>query len=450
MTKSFDLVVIGTGSAASGAASRCRAAGWSVAVVDARPFGGTCALRGCDPKKVLVGAAEAIDGVRRLEGRGVVPGTAGIDWPALMAFKRSLIESVPQNREDGFAAKGIEAFHGRARFTGPSTVAVGDDVLRGRHVLIGSGAKPAGLPIPGADLLVTSDDFLELGALPPRIVFVGGGFISFEFAHVAARAGAHVTIVHRGPRPLELFDPDLVDRLSEGTRALGIELLLSTEVTGIEQAGPGFVVQTSAPDGARRLEADLVVHGAGRVPDIDTLDLDVAGVTYDRRRGVAVNEYLQSVSNPAVYAAGDAADSGPALTPVAGYDSRIVGANLLEGNTQTPDYTIVPSVVFTLPPLASVGLSEEAATGQGLSFETRQADTAGWYSSRRLGEDTSGFKVLVEKGSGRVLGAHVLGSHAEEVINLFAVAMRAGLRADDLKAMLFAYPTSGSNLPYMV
>lgn len=221
-------------------------------------------------------------------------------------------------------------------------------------------------------------------------------------------------------------------------------------MTGIERSRDGFVVHTSTGGAARRVESALVVHGAGRVPEIDDLGLDTAGVAWDRRRGVTVNEYLQSVSNPAVYAAGDAAASGgPALTPVAGYDGRVVATNLIEGNTVTPDYSIVPSVLFTLPPLASVGLREQAARERGLTFVTHHENTDGWYSSRRIGEDTSGFKVLVES-SGRVLGAHVLSPHAEEVINLFAVAMRAGMSAADLKSMLFGYPTSASDVLYMV
>ncbi|MBA3884259.1 MAG: NAD(P)/FAD-dependent oxidoreductase [Acidobacteria bacterium] len=448
MKKAFDLVVIGTGSAASLAASRCRAAGWTVAIIDSRPFGGTCALRGCDPKKVLVGAAEAIDGIRRLDGKGIDPAGARIDWPALMAFKRSLIEAVPRSRAEGFARAGIEAFHGRARFISPTTVAVGLDEMTGRRVLVASGAKPADLGIPGHEHLVTSEQFLELDDLPPRIVFVGGGYISFEFAHVAARAGAEVTIVHRGERPLELFDPDLVNLLAARTRALGIDLQLHTGVTAVERSRDGLVVHTST-GGA--IQSALVVHGAGRVPEIDDLDLDSAGVAWDRRRGVAVNEYLQSVSNPAVYAAGDAAASGgPPLTPVAGSDGRIVATNLLEGNTATPDYSIVPSVLFTLPPLASVGLGEQAARERGLRFSVHHEGTSGWYSSRRIGEGASGFKVLIEEGSDRVLGAHLLGPHAEEVINLFALAMRAGMRAADLKSVLFGYPTSASDLPYML
>jgi glutathione reductase (NADPH) len=199
------------------------------------------------------------------------------------------------------------------------------------------------------------------------------------------------------------------------------------------------------------MEADMVVHGAGRVPEIDDLNLDVAGVTWDRQ-GVTVNEYLQSVSNPAVYAAGDAAASGaPRLTPVAGYDGRVMAANLLdEQKRQTPDYTVIPSVVFTIPPLASVGLLESVARSRDLAFDAHHGDTASWNSSRRVGETHSGFKVLVEKPSGRILGAHVLGPHADDVINLFAMAMRTGATASSLKEILFAYPTAGSDISYMV
>lgn len=365
MSRRFDLVVIGSGSAASSVAMQCRTAGWSVAMIDSRPFGGTCALRGCDPKKVLVGAAEAMDTVRRLDSRGIAADGARVDWAALIRFKRSLIESVPASREAALAKAGIEAFHGRARFTGPNTVSVGGEVIEGRHTVIAAGAKPMDLGIAGAQHLVTSERFLELDELPPRVLFVGGGYISFEFAHVAARAGAQTAILHRGARPLERFDPDLVEQLVTHSRALGIDVRTKTEVTAIEPAGESFLVRAVAAGQEQTFDADLVVHGAGRVAEIDDLNLDAAGVKWTRR-GVEVNEYLQSVSNPAVYAGGDAAASGPPLTPVAGYDSRIIAANLLNGNRRTPDYSVVPSVVFTVPPLASVGLLEEAARDKGL------------------------------------------------------------------------------------
>ena len=450
MTRKFDLVVIGTGSAASAVASRCRSAGWQVAIIDSRPFGGTCALRGCDPKKVLVGAAEALDWVRRMKGKGIRAEELRIDWQELMRFKRSFIEAVPKNREEGFAKAGVAAFHGRARFVSPSSVQVNDDVLEGRYVVIAAGQKPADLKIPGTEYLTTSEQFLELNELPKRILFIGGGYIAFEFAHVAVRAGAQVTIVHRGPRPLPLFDPDLVDQIVKSSRELGVDVQLGTEVVGVEKSSGQLIVQASASGQQRTFEADMVVHAAGRVPEIDDMNLDAAGVAWDNQ-GVKVNEFLQSVSNPAVYAAGDAAASGgPPLTPVAGYEGIIVAANLLKGNSQKPNYLGIPTVVFAIPPLASVGLGESEARKQALKFRVKKEITSSWYSSRRVGEKYSGFKVLVEEGTDRILGAHLLGSEAEEVINLFGLAMRSGMRAADLKHMLYAYPTRGSDVPYML
>lgn len=451
MRHKFDLVVIGTGTAAGVVAHKCRRAGWTVAVIDSRPFGGTCALRGCDPKKVLVGAAEAVDHVNRLHTKGVRADALRVEWPELMRFKRAMIEAVPGQREDGFTRAGIATFHGRAHFDGPTAINVGDHLLEGRYVLIAAGAKPADLGLEGREHLTTSEQFLELDILPPRVLFVGGGYISFEFGHVAARAGAKVTIIHHGARPLNAFDPDLVDVLVARSRALGIDVRLGTAVTRIHRTGNVFTVHADAQNTTLQMEAEMVVHGAGRVPGIDDLNLDAAGVTWDRQ-GVTVNEYLQSVSNAAVYAAGDAAASGaPRLTPVAGYEGRVVAANLLDvKNRQTPDYAVVPSVVFTIPPLASVGLLESAARRRDLAFDVQHGDTASWYSSRRVGETHSGFKVLVERPSGRILGAHVLGPHADDVINLFALAMRTGATASSLKDVLFAYPTAGSDIPYMV
>lgn len=448
MHRRFDLVVVGTG-ITSAVATRCREAGWTVAVVDSRPFGGTCALRGCVPKKILVGAADAVHAARNMATIGVPAAALTIDWPALMAFKRSLIDPTPQRTEQGWAKIGVEQFHGRARFVDSTTLAVGEETLIGRRVLIAAGAMPAPLKFPGADRLATSEDFLNLDRMPARVVFVGGGYISFEFAHVAARAGADVTILHRGARPLEGFDRDLVDLLVRRTRELGIRIELDIEVLALEGAARGVVVRGVQRGTERRFEADMAFHGAGRIPELDDLDLDKAGVEREKR-GVIVNEYLQSVSNPAVYAGGDAAASGPQLTPKADHDADALATNLLEGNRRAVNYEGIASAVFTLPPLASAGLTETAARTAGLKFRTNFQDTSGWFNTRRVGETASGFKVLIEEDSGRILGAHVLGPNAAEVINLFAVAIRLRIPADELKHVIFAYPTSGSDIPHML
>jgi len=322
--------------------------------------------------------------------------------------------------------------------------------LEGRYVVIAAGEAPADLGIPGAEHLMTSDQFLESNELPRKLLFIGGGYTAFEFAHVAALAGSQVTVLHRGPRPLAHFDPDLVDQLVERTRELGIDLHLQIEATRIEKNSAQLIVQALASGETRTFQTDMVVHSAGRVPEISDLNLDAAGIEWEKR-GVRVNDFLQSVSIPAVYAAGDAAASGGLpLAPVASYEGLVVAANLLKGNHQRPNYLGIPSVVFTVPPLAAVGLSECGAREQNLKFRVKMEMTSTWYSSRRVAETYSGYKVLVEENTDRILGAHILGSEAGEVINLFALAIRSGMRATDLKHMLFAYPTSGSNMTRML
>lgn len=450
MEKKFDLVVIETGAGGSTVAHKCRKAGWDVAIIDSRPFGGTCALRGCDPKKVLVGAAELIDWNRRMKMKGISAKDTEIDWLELMAFKKTFTEPVPKNNEKAYAKAGIAAFHGRAHFLDETTVKIGEDTLTGRYVHIAAGAKPAILGIPGEEYLTTSTQFLEIEKLPERIVFVGGGYIAFEFAHIASQAGAQIKIFHRGARPLEGFDPDLVDSLVEATRELGIDLKLNTTVEAVEKDGDQFVVTASAGDIRQTFEADMVVHSAGRAPDIDDMNLEKAGIERGKK-GILVNEYLQSVSNPMVYAAGDGADSGGlSLTPVAAMEGHVVASNLLKGNHRQPNNAGIPTVVFTLPPLSSVGLREDEATKKGLKFEVKRGNTSGWYSSRRIGLKYSSYKTLVEEETGRILGAHLLGAHAEEVINIFALAIRTGLKCEDLKTMIYAYPTSASDIGYML
>lgn len=448
MAKHYDLIVVGTGTAAMVAAMRARAAGWTVAVIDFRPFGGTCALRGCDPKKMLVTGAEVIDAARRMRLNGVV-GQLHIDWPDLIAFKRTFTDPVPKNRERTYAEKGIDAFTGKARFTGRNTMTVDDTALEGRHFLIAAGAEPVKLGIIGEEYLATHENFLSLEQLPRRIVLVGGGYIASEFSHIAARAGASVTILQRGERMLEQFDPDLVGWLMETFRTIGIDVRVRTTVEAIEKSDSAFAVRASSEGQLTTFEADLVVHAAGRAPALDLLELDTAGVTVEKGH-LKLNEFLQSVSNPAVYAAGDAAQTGPPLTPVSSHDAKVAIANLLEGNRHTPNYLGVPSVAFTVPPIAAVGLNETQARTQGLQFDVKCQKASDWYTARRVAEPVYGFKVLVENSTGRILGAHLVGPHVDEVINIFGLAIRHRLPADDLKTTMFAYPTGASDISSML
>jgi glutathione reductase (NADPH) len=439
--------VIGTGTAASVAAERCRSAGWRVAVVDHQPFGGTCALRGCDPKKVLVGVTEAVDHARRMRGKGV-SGKPAIDWAELIAFKRTFTEPVPQSRENSFAEAGIDAFRGRARFLDARRLDVGGTVLESRFVLLAVGAIPVRLGIPGEQHVATSTDFLELDRLPSRIVLIGGGYIAAEFAHIAARAGAAVTILQRADRMLTRFDSDLVDWLMEKFGDLRIDVRLRTGATAVEKTGGRLVVHARS-DQDERFDADLVVHAAGRASDLDPLDLAKGSIESEHGK-LKLNEFLQSSSNPAVYAAGDAAAKGPPLTPVAALDGKIAAANMLEGNRHKPNYVGVPSVAFTIPPIAAVGLSENQARERGRRFRVVQEQASDWYTARRVAERVYGFKVLIEEDSDRILGAHLVGPEVEHVINIFALAIRNGLTAEDLRGAIFAYPTGASDISSML
>ena len=449
MNEPYDLIVIGSGTAAQVAIARVRARDWRVAVIDHRPFGGTCALRGCDPKKMLVSGEEAIDAARRMKSHGV-EGDLRIDWPTLMAFKRSFTDPVPDKQAQHYSDVGVDAFHGIARFVAPDRIEVEGRELVGRHILIATGASPVPLNIAGEELVSTSDQFLELETLPPRIVIIGGGYIAAEFSHLAARAGAEVTILQRGTRLLPQFDEDIVAALMPSFEALGISVQTGITANSVTETKGGLTIRATTSNGQHvAIAADLVVHAAGRVAELASLDLGAGDVAVDDGR-LRLTPGLRSVSNHRVYAAGDAAGVGPPLTPVSSHDAKVVTANMVDGADARPDYRGVPSVVFTVPPIATAGLSEADAHAKGLRFKVNAASVPMWFTARRLNETIYAYKVIVEEQTGIILGAHLVGPSADEVINLFALAIRYGLTAEAVTGTMFAYPTAASDLGYML
>ncbi|AOU96954.1 hypothetical protein BI364_02070 [Acidihalobacter yilgarnensis] len=445
----YDLIVIGAGTGGNGVARMAAVAGWNVAIIDSLPYGGTCALRGCDPKKMLIGVTEGIDCIRNMKDKGLeAEGT--INWPEMMAFKRTFTDVMPSRIEASFDQVGIKALHGRACFTGPNTLELNGEILRAKYFHIATGARPMTLNIPGEELLTSSTEFLDLPERPDRVAFVGGGFIAMEFSHIIKRAGAsEVAILEMAKRPLGSFDPDLVALLVEATVDLGIDLRVQAKVTGIEKHGKEFTVSFETPSGPEIVACDLVVHATGRVPDIESLNLSAAGVEFGPH-GIKVSPSMRT-TNSAIFAAGDCADSGPNLTPVSAYEGRIAAKNLLAGKDErVVAYPPIPSVVFTLPPVASIGLSEAAAKEKGLKFDTNFKKTSDWYSSIRVGAKQTAYKVLVEQDTGAILGAHLIGPAAEEQINLFAMAIGAGLTANQIKGIIFAYPSYASDIGSML
>jgi glutathione reductase (NADPH) len=450
MSQHFDLIVIGAGMGGVAAANKCAVQGWQVAIVDALPYGGTCALRGCDPKKILRRGAEIIDSARLMRGKGIDDADLSINWSDLMKHKHGFTDPVPQNMEDGLTGNGVTTLHGRARFTGPRQVEIDGTPYDADRFLIATGARHRPLEFPGHEHLIDSTDFLNLEELPSRVLFVGGGFISFEFAHIAARAGSSPVIVDRGERPLKNFDPDLVDLLVERGREVGIDLRRTTTIVEVQPSEGGYQVTLEQAGAQETIHTDLVVHGAGRVAELADLGLDAAGVEWGEH-GMQVADHLQSTTNPAVWAAGDSADTeGMPLTPIAVSEAKVAASNMLKDTATTPDYAGIPTAVFTIPELARVGLLESEARAAGIDLAVRYSDTSGWYSNYRIGKTTAAAKILIDKSNDQIVGAHLLGPEYGELINTLALAVKLGLTTRQLKSATAAYPTVGSDLGSML
>ena len=453
MTRKYDLLVLGTGNAGMGAAGVARAAGKSVAMVESWDVGGTCALRGCVPKKVLVAAAQALHQIALAPEHRIAVGPAKLDWPALIARERGFVEGVPAMFQDSLENRGIELLRGRAKFLGRNRVEVtgedGTEVVEAGKILIATGSKPRPLPIPGAEHLITSEDILESPELPESLIFIGGGVIALEFGHVFARAGTKVTILEALPRLLPRMEADAVERVHRESERIGIDILTGVEIEEVVESGGALEVRFMHEGARTSLTAAKVANGAGRIPDVEDLDLAAGEIAHEGTR-ITVDAALRSVSNPDVAVAGDALWSSAQLSPVATYEGRLIGTNMVEGTETAPDYASIPAAVYTVPALATVGLTEAEAREQGLAFTVKANDLEDWRSSRTYAETVAYSKVLIEEGSGRILGAHLVGHGAEEIIHLFAMAMKHGLGVQALTDSVYAYPTFASDIKNMV
>lgn len=449
MNKNFDLIVIGTGSAGHNTALICRRAGMNVAIIDKEPFGGTCALRGCDPSKMLNKGAEIIDGARKFLDKGIKFEKLEMDWNKLVEFTRNYVNSLPPKFEEIYSNEGIETFKGVANFVNQNTISIGDDQLSGKYILIATGAKPRPLVIPGNEFTISSDKFMKLEYLPERILFIGGGYESFEFAHIVARADKKITILEMGDRPLKNFDRDMVNKLMEKNQELGIDFHPSTSVDSVEKKDNYYLVRAKRGEEYKEFIADIVVNSAGIVPAFDNLNLEAANVK-TIKDGIEVNEFLQSVSNPIIYAAGDVAARGMRLEPIACYEAEIASANILEGNHIKADYTGMPSAVYTIPTLASVGLLENIAEKMNYDFSCKYTDLSDMYVSQRVQETKAAAKVIIDNKTKQILGVHMIGYNSSEVINLFAFVMQKRMTVDDLKKFVSIFPSIFAEIIYMI
>jgi glutathione reductase (NADPH) len=377
-TRSFDVVILGGGNAGMGVTVATREAGLTVAMIEPDLLGGTCPNRGCMPKKVLVAAAHALDEIERATAHHITIGKPSLDWAALIDREKVMISGIPASLGELMKRRGVEVILDRGRFAGPNAVAVGNEILEAKHIVIATGSKPRKLPFPGAELMITSDDVLNERSLPQSVVFVSGGVIASN-CHVYARAGAKVTILECCRGCSATLDADAV--ALRATERIGVAIHTGVEIQRIERAGDRLRVVYEAGGSELAVEAERVVNGAGRVADVDGLDL-AAGNVASERASIALDAHLRSTSNPSVYVCGDAVSSSPQLSPIATYEGRVVGRNIVDGPKHTPDYASIPSCVFTVPALASVGLTQDAAEEKGIEVRAAVNDMHQWLSGR--------------------------------------------------------------------
>ncbi len=446
---SYDVVIIGGGNGGMGVTVPTRHAGKKVALIEPAEFGGTCNNRGCVPKKVLVAAAQALDAIARAGTHAISVGPATLDWAALIDREKQMIAPISASLAEGLEKRGVHLVRAHGHFVTPNAVKAGGAIYEAENIVIATGSRPRPLAFPGAELMITSDDVLSERTLPRHVVFVGGGVIAFEFAHVYARAGSTVTILNAGGRFLARHDADAVAEVVAETRRLGIDVRAAITVKAIAPIGDRLRVIFEEDGSERTLEADRVVNAAGRIANSEGLDLESGTVASEHGR-LLHDDHLRSTSNRAVWIVGDALSDTAQLSPVATYEGRIVGQNIVEGPRHRPDYSAIPFCLFTIPALASVGLTEEDARDRGLDVHVAVNDMRPWLSGRTYAEAVAWAKVISERGSGRIVGAHIVGHGGQELIHLFALAMRHGITTSEITDMVYAYPTFASDVRYMM
>lgn len=439
----FDTVIVGGGPGGLAAAYGLKGHGQNVAVIEKDLWGGTCPNRGCDPKKILMAAVEAQSKAATLQGHGLT-GTPQIDWSALMAKKRAYTSQIPHGTRAGLANAGIANLHGTAVFNLDGTIQVGDERVNATNVIIATGQAPRLPEIKGQEWLRTSNDFLDLDELPTDITLMGGGFVGVEMATIANAAGSRVHLVHHNARPLKAFDEDLVADLLDRLRGDGVDVQLDTDIVAVAPDGDQYRVTTA--DG-RSWSTGLVFATAGRRPVLAELKLERMNVA-TTKHGVTVNDHLQS-TNPHIFALGDAVDRvQPKLTPVAGFEGQYLATMLTTPETPAIDYPVIPAVVYGKTQLAQVGVSPKTAQAEPTTYRVNDLDLTHWYSYQRIEDPHARIKVVIERASGRIVGAAVISMEAEQVINYLDFVISQHLDTAGLHRQIMAYPTLASDLTY--
>ncbi|MEL7346844.1 MAG: glutathione-disulfide reductase [Pseudomonadota bacterium] len=441
----YDLFVIGGGSGGVRAARMAAGTGAKVAIAEEFRYGGTCVIRGCVPKKLMVYASSYAEHFEDARGFGWSVGEAEHDWNILTAAKEAEITRLEGLYEKNVARAGAEVFHQRAIVVDPHTVELADGRrLTAKHLLIATGGAPRVPPFPGHEHAITSNEIFDLPERPQRIVILGGGYIAAEFAGIMNGLGSQVTLAYRGARILRTFDHDLSDHIMEEMVKKGIDLRLNADIGSIEKTEEGLRVTLG--DGHVAV-ADAVLAATGRQPNTKGLGLEEAGVKLRANGAVEVDAYSRSTV-PSIYAVGDVT-SRLDLTPVAIREGMAFVDTVFRGIPTKPDHALVATAIFTQPEIGTIGLSEQTARAEGYDIDIYRSRFRPMVHTLSGRDEKMLMKLIVNRADDRVLGVHISGHGAGEMIQMAGVAVKMGATKADFDRTVAVHPTAAEELVTM-
>jgi glutathione reductase (NADPH) len=452
MTKyDYDLFVIGGGSGGVRASRMAATAGARVALAEESRMGGTCVIRGCIPKKLLVYASQFSENIQDAAGYGWSFGDCKFDWPTLIANKDREIARLEGLYTKNVQAAGVTIFSDRAVFEDPHTLLLLNSGQRvtAEKILIATGNTPtrelgSGAKVPGAEHCITSNEAFHLEQMPRRVAVVGGGYIALEFAHIFEGLGAQATVIIRRDKPLHGFDEDMRDALCESMARRGVGLMAGANVTSIEKQGGEFRLTT---DTGATLLVDQVLAAIGRMPNTMALHVEKAGVELGKKGEIVVDDYSRT-SVPHIWAIGDVTDRLQ-LTPVAIHEAMCFVETVFKDNPTKPDHEHVASAVFTTPELAQVGLSEGKALLMGHGIDVYKSVFRPLLHTLGGRQVRTHIKLVVDSATDRVLGCHIFGDHAAEIVQAAAITLRVGATKKDFDRTMALHPTAAEELVTM-
>jgi glutathione reductase (NADPH) len=440
----FDLFVIGAGSGGVRAARIAAAHGARVGICEESRVGGTCVIRGCVPKKLLVYASHFAEDFEDARGFGWSVGPAEFSWPDLIRAKDDEIDRLNRVYLNLLSESGVTLFEQRGMFSGPNEIRVGDQVVSAGHILIATGGRPWLPNVPGVEHAITSDEAFYLPELPDRIAVIGGGYIACEFAGIFNGLGSEVTQIYRGDALLRGFDGDVRRVVTTEHRRRGIELRLESNVESIVKTDDGLELVL---EGGGQITVDQVMYATGRVPNVRGLGLDKAGVDMRADGRIAVDE-MSCTNVDHIYAVGDVT-SRVNLTPVAIYEGHAFADTVFGGRTRPVNHEFVPSAVFSQPPVGTVGYAEEIATHHVGPVDIYLSEFRPMKHTLSGREEKALMKLVVARETSQVVGVHVVGPDAPEIVQGFAVAVKSGLTKDRFDCTIGIHPTAAEELVTM-